>query len=278
LLKIFGEASGLQTNLHNSCVIPIHCEEDIEEVVNQRLHCTTSAFPTTYLGLPILDKKLRRGDLLAWIEKIANKLPGWKASLMNLAGRAVLVRFILTAIPIYLLIAPKVPKWFIHANDKIRRGFLWKGRKEVNGGCCLVAWEKAMRPVDLGGLRIHNLEVMGWALQIRWLWIEKTKPDRPWAGLDIPIHSNTSAMFAISTVTAVGNGVNTLFWADRWLFGKSLEEFAPNVHKSVPVRVRKSRTVADAMNDLTWVTDIRGGSQLAWSHGISGALGRTLRV
>lgn len=189
LLQIFGEASGLQTNLHNSCVIPIHCEEDIEEVVNQRLHCTTSAFPITYLGLPILDKKLRRGDLLAWIEKIANKLPGWKASLMNLAGRAVLVRFVLTAIPIYLLIALKVPKWFIRAIDKIRRGFLWKGRKEVNGGCCLVAWEKAMRPVDLGGLRIHNLEVMGWALQIRWLWIEKTKPDRPWAGLDIPVHS-----------------------------------------------------------------------------------------
>lgn len=72
-------------------------------------------------------------------------------------------------------------------------------------------------------------------------------------------------MFAISTVTAVGNGVNTLFWADHWLFGKSLEEFAPNVHKSVPVRVRKSRTVADAMNDLTWVTDIRGA--LSW-HGL----------
>jgi hypothetical protein len=67
---------------------------------------------------------LRRSDLLAWIKKIANKLPGWKASLMNLAGRAVLVRFVLTTIPIYLLVALKVPKWFIRAVDKIRRGFL----------------------------------------------------------------------------------------------------------------------------------------------------------
>jgi len=41
----------------------------------------------------------------------------------------VLVHFVLTAIPIYLLIALKVPKWFIHAIDKIRIGFLWKGRK-----------------------------------------------------------------------------------------------------------------------------------------------------
>jgi len=129
------------------------------------------------------------------VEKIANKLPGWKASLMSLAGRAVLVRFVLTAIPIYLLIAMKVPKWFIRAVDNIRRSFLWKGSKEVNGGSCLVAWEKVMRPIDLGGLGIHNLEIMGWALQMCWLWIEKTKPNRPWTGLQIPVHSNTAAIY-----------------------------------------------------------------------------------
>jgi len=93
-------------------------------------YIAVSAFPTTYLGLPISNKKLRRCDFLAWIEKIANKLPGWKASLMNLAGRAVLVRFVLTAIPLYLLVALKVAKWFIRATDKIR-SFLWKGQMEA---------------------------------------------------------------------------------------------------------------------------------------------------
>ena len=156
------------------------------ETISTTFQCTTSSFPTIYLGLPISDKKLRCG-LLSWIEKVANKLPGWKASMMTLAGRAVLVRFILTAIPIYLLLAIKVPKWFIRTIDKIRRGFLWKGRKDINGGSCLVAWEKVMTPIDLGGLGIHNLEIMGWALQMRWFWIEKTKPDRPWAGLVVPL-------------------------------------------------------------------------------------------
>ena len=144
LLQIFGEASGLQTNLQKSCVIPIHCEAHYVEVVNNTLSCIVSTFPSICLGLPISDKKLRRSDLLIWNEKIANKLPGWKASLLNLAGRTVLVRFVLTAIPIYLLVALKVPEWFIQAIDKIRRSFLWKGRKEINGGCCLVAWEKVM--------------------------------------------------------------------------------------------------------------------------------------
>jgi len=214
LLQLFGDASGLQTNLQKSCVIPIQCNTNIMERVDSTLHCTVSAFPSNYLGLPISDKKLRKRDLLVWIEKIANKLPGWKAPLLSLAGRAVLVKAVLTAIPIYLLIALKVPKWFIRSIDKIRRNFLWKGRKEANGGCCLVAWEKVMRPLDLGGLGIHNLEIMSWALQMRWLWIEKTNPDRPWAGLRIPVHAHSSAMFAISIVTSVGDGKNTLFWSD----------------------------------------------------------------
>ena len=262
LLQVFEEASGLRTNLQKSCVIPIHCDGEVAEVVNSTLQCSTTSFPTTYLGLPISDRKLRRSDLLIWIEKIAIKLPGWKAPLMSLAGRAVLVRYVITAIPIYLLIAIRVPKWFIRAVDKIRKSFLWKGRKEINGGSCLVAWEKVMRPIDLGGLGIHNLEIMGWALQMRWLWFEKTKPDRPWAGLEIPVHPNTAALFTVSVFTTVGNGHNTLFWTDRWLHGCSIENLAPNVFKCIPARLRKSRTVREALLDLTWVSDIRGA--LGW--------------
>ena len=103
---------------------------------------------------------------------------------------------------------------------------------------------------------------MGWALQMRWLWIEKTNPDLPWAGLKIPVHAHTSAMFAISVVTSIGNGKNTLFWSDRWILGCRLEDLALNVFKSVPIRVRNKRTMAEALHELTWVTDIRGA--LGW--------------
>ena len=230
--------------------------------MNNTLHCATANFPTTYLGLPISNKKLRKCDLMVWIEKIANKLPGWKASLMTLAGRAVLVKSVLTAIPIYILVAIKVPKWFLRAVDKIRRGFLWTGSQRTNGGCCLVAWEKVMRPLDLGGLGIHNLEVLGWALQMRWLWMEKTRPDRPWAGLQIPVYSQTSAMFAIAVESMVGNGRNTLFWTDRWLHGSSLESLAPNVVRCVPFKFRKNRTVHEALQENRWVSDIKNA--LGW--------------
>ena len=122
-----------------------------------------------------------------------------------------------------------------------------------------------MRPIDLGGLGIHNLEIMGWALQMRWLWIEKTRPDRSWAGLEVPVHPNTAAMFAILVVTTVGNGRNTLFWTDRWLHGCCLKDLAPNVLSCVPSKIRRTRTIFEAMQDHTWVRDIR--NTLGW-HGL----------
>jgi hypothetical protein len=53
--------------------------------------------------------------------------------MMTLVGHTIMVCFVLTTIPIYMLVAIKVRKWFIRAIDKIRRGFLWKGRKDING-------------------------------------------------------------------------------------------------------------------------------------------------
>jgi hypothetical protein len=85
-------------------------------------------------------------------------------------------------------------------------------------------WNRVCRPLDLGGLGIHNLESLGWALNMRWLWLKKTQPDWPWSRLDIQVHPNAAAMFALSVVTSVRNGENTLFWTDKWLHGDSLDQ------------------------------------------------------
>ena len=105
-------------------------------MVTSTLPCTTADFPCTYLGLPVSTRKIGKAELLRWIEKISDKLPGWRAALMTMAGRVTWVSFVLLAIPVYVLIAVNVPKWFLRAIDKIRRAFVWKGREQVNGGAC----------------------------------------------------------------------------------------------------------------------------------------------
>jgi hypothetical protein len=72
ILDCFGSTSGLVCNMHKSCAIPIRGSEQVVQEGCNVLHCSSASFPCSYLGLPISDKKLRRLDLMAWIEKIAD--------------------------------------------------------------------------------------------------------------------------------------------------------------------------------------------------------------
>jgi hypothetical protein len=61
------------------------------------------------------------------------------------------------------------------AIEKILRGFLWKGRKDVHGGRCLVAWDRVCMSKEFGGLGIPNLPKMNLALRTRWLWLSRVE-------------------------------------------------------------------------------------------------------
>jgi hypothetical protein len=62
----------------------------------------------------------------------------------------------------------------------------------------------------------------------------------------------------MAVVTEIGDGTHTLFWQDRWLFGKTLNEIAPLIHALAPRRIASWRTVSQALSDYRWVNDIHG--------------------
>lgn len=137
------------------------------------LPCPISEFPCKNLGLPLSVRKLSRAHFQTIVDRVASHLPVWKAELMTKAGRATYVQFVMKAKMIYASLALDLLAWAIKAIDKLRKGFLWRGRKEANVGHCLLAWSKVTRPKDLGGLGISDLWNLSWALQAQWPWLQK---------------------------------------------------------------------------------------------------------
>ncbi|KAJ1268378.1 hypothetical protein BS78_07G130200 [Paspalum vaginatum] len=69
------------------------------------------------------------------------------------------------------------------------------------------------------------------------------------------------ALFDVAVNITVGNGERTLFWSDRWVQGKTIADIAPNLLRVVPPptpRIVNSHTVCQALNNRSWVFDIRG--------------------
>jgi hypothetical protein len=82
--------------------------------------------------------------------------------------------------------------------------------------------------------------------------------DRPWAELDIHVHPNAAALFAVSVQTVIGDGATTLFWIDRWQEGKSLADLAPNLVATVSKCVANSKTVQQALLQAVWFKTLGG--------------------
>lgn len=106
-------------------------------------------------------------------------------------------------------------------------------------------WGRVQRPLDLGGLGILDLEILGWALRMRWLWLKKIQPDQPWAALDLQVHSNSMSMFCISAYSVLGDDSRKLFWCDKWFQGNLS-------FTHVAKRAIKRRMVQDALDSNAW--------------------------
>jgi hypothetical protein len=137
---------------------------------------------------------------------------------------------------IYLAMALDFPPWVHKAMNKIHRKYFWRGHKEARGGHCLMAWDTVCQPIELGGLGIYNLKNLGWALRVRWLWLQNTEPRHPWSTLAIQVPHQVRAIFSVAIISEVGNGEHTLFWSDQWLHGKSIADLAPLLFAAIPQR------------------------------------------
>jgi len=72
LLQLFGDASGLKTNVQKSNVLPIQCAEEDMVTIQNLLPCEVQNFLCKYLGLPLAIKKLTKEQFQPIIDRTAH--------------------------------------------------------------------------------------------------------------------------------------------------------------------------------------------------------------
>ncbi|KAK1648314.1 hypothetical protein QYE76_066119 [Lolium multiflorum] len=157
-------------------------QED-EERTARILGCGLAAFPIRYLGLQLALRPLTKAEWQPLLDQVVKSVPGWQRGLISREGRLVLINSVVAARAVYQMVVAEAPVWLLDEINKWMRAFFWAGKDAVQGGQCLVAWRSICKPKELGGLGVKDLRLQGLALRVRWHWLRRTDPERPWQGL-----------------------------------------------------------------------------------------------
>ena len=133
-----------------------------------------------YLGFPIKHQGSNCQDLGFVLDRVKCKLAGWKANLLSMAGRAVLIQASSSTIPAYLMQCNLLLGKVLDGIDRVNRNFLW-GSIEDKGKMHWVGWKKVTRPTDEGGLGIQTAKGRNTALLAKLNWRFHTEDKASWA-------------------------------------------------------------------------------------------------
>lgn len=92
------------------------------------------------------------------VEKLANKLTGWRQKTLSMARRLTLIKAVATSIPSFAMHVVLLLKYMLAKMDKRIRDFFWGDREENAQHLHLKAWDSVCLPKGVGGLRIKKME------------------------------------------------------------------------------------------------------------------------
>ncbi|XP_071728391.1 uncharacterized protein [Rutidosis leptorrhynchoides] len=288
LLKCFELASGLKVYFQKSCLYGVGVEVGEVNLVASRVGCQVGVFPFTYLGLPIGSKMSKLKDWEPVIEKFKCRLANWKMRSMSFGGRLVLIKSVLSSLPLYYFSLFRAPPCVLKLLESVRRSFFWGGA-DSGSKIHWVKWESVISPYEVGGLNIGSLKSKNLALLGKWWWRFKIETNSLWVKVIRSIHGDCGGLslrddsrhssrlgtwrnivnacfflddinipFRNSFMKSIGDGSSTSFWHEVWIGDKSLRESFPmlfrlEVEKEVKICDRIETTGNSVIPVWNWV-------------------------
>jgi len=132
------------------------------------MQCKTGSIPFVYLGIPI-DGDCRR--LRFWyplLERNNLRLSSYKSKNLSFRGRLVLLKFVMSSLPVYFLSFLKAPTGIISSIEYILI-FFFGGEGDLRK-ISWVNWDSVSRSKEDGGLGVKRLRQFNLSLLGKWCW------------------------------------------------------------------------------------------------------------
>ncbi|CAJ2673056.1 unnamed protein product [Trifolium pratense] len=252
VLVLFESMSGLRVNFHKSMLVGVNIPDSWLVEAASALCCKVGKIPFLYLGLPIGGDPRR---LCFWepvLDRLKNRLSGWKSRFLSIGGRLVLLKSVLTSLPVYALSFFKAPSGTISSIESILIKFFWGGSEDLRK-VSWINWNTIFLRKEYGGLGVRQLKEFNLALLGKWCWrmlvdreglwfrvlagrygVERgrlceggARGSTWWRELARIRDGGGEAgrgWFRESVLRQVGDGSDTFFWTDPWVDGISLRE------------------------------------------------------
>ena len=181
-----------------------------------------------YLGFPLKHRGGNNQDQNFILDRVKQKLAGWKANLLSLAGRTVLIQASTSTIPAYVMQCTALPKKLLDDIDRVNRNFLWGSSdslKRTHG----VGWHKVTKAKEQGGLGIQSARGRNQVLLAKLNWRFRTEKDAVWAKVlrskyctSRRLHARAKDKLPCSRVwKAIQKGSEVFHKGTRWILGQN---------------------------------------------------------
>ncbi|GAU24016.1 hypothetical protein TSUD_328180 [Trifolium subterraneum] len=271
ILKTYEEASGQEINFTKSEVffsrnLSIAAQEDLSKIMGVRHVLGTG----TYLGPPSMIGRKKK-EVFAYLkDRIWKRINSWRGRALSRAGKEIMIKSVLQAIPSYVMSVYLLPESTIKEIERMMNSFWWGGGAN-NKGIQWLSWDKMTSPKALGGLGFRDLHSFNLEMIAKQGWNIMTKPDTLVAKLykaryfpnssffDSQIGHNPSyawrgiwkarKILMNGCRWSIGNGANIKVMSEPWLRDKEEAWIpSPQAHSVYDI------TVKDLMNthEKTW--------------------------
>jgi hypothetical protein len=163
-LGVYEAGSGQKLNLDKTYVFFSRntSQEKRQEIL--RLSGLSEALRfDTYLGLPSLIGKSKIQAFYNIKERVWNKLTNWKVKFLSQAGKEILIKAVVQAIPTYCMSVFLLPVTLCQDLNSMMQSFRW-GHMSKESKIHWMSWEKLGRSKSTGGLGFRDLLMFNKAL------------------------------------------------------------------------------------------------------------------